>query len=277
MSRLKADMINDDNYYVYMKDIWNDAACELVSALRDIYVADFYPVPEPNFLAYNLMSISFFFNTKYQRLYMSYKLDENRVVKLRTPDKIIYNKIYDKLKSIPVDYDIKLSIIGTPTAMPENSMNRSYGNVREAHNNLRIDTQTIWTNVPGPKGTHYTYFIEDASRLKDDIAKKNMSDEEVQEYCNKVVQLNKQYIQIPNPDYYLAFSKYKVLYKEYFDRDLYPIEEWRRFTLYFDVMHDYDEESLDREYHNTGHVHNWERVKQYIIDYATAHGKPIRD
>ena len=277
MSRLKADMINDDNYYVYMKDIWTDTAWELITALRDIYVADFYPVPEPNFLAYNLMSISFFFNTKYQRLYMTYKLDDNRTVKVRTPDEIIYNKIYDRLRCIPRDNDIKLSIIGVPTAIPENSMNRSYGNVRESYANLRIDTQTIWTNIPGPKGTHYTYFIEDASRLKDDIAKKNMSDEEVQEYCNKVVQLNKQYIQIPIPDYYLAFNKYKELYKEYFDRDLYPIEEWRRFTLYFDVKHNYDEENLDKEYHNIGHIHNWDRVKQYIIDYAIAHGKIVND
>ena len=66
MSRSKTDMINDDNYYIFMQDIWNDAAWELITALRDIYVADFIPVREPNYLAYNLMSISFFFNSENQ-------------------------------------------------------------------------------------------------------------------------------------------------------------------------------------------------------------------
>jgi len=275
MSRSKTDMINDDNYYIFMQDIWNDAAWELITALRDIYVADFIPVREPNYLAYNLMSISFFFNTQYQRLYMTYKLDEDRVIKVKTPDRIIYNMIYDRLKSIPRDNDIALSVIGVPTAIPENSMNRSYGVVRQTHNNIRIDTQTMWSIVPGPKGTKYSYFIEDSSRLQDDIRKKNMSDEDIQEYCSKVVQLNKQYIQVLHPDYNQAFDKYKILYKEYFGRDLYPVEEWRRFTLYFDVKHDYAGESLDEEYHNIGHVEDWWRVKQYIIDYATAHGKPV--
>ena len=270
--RSKSCQITDDNYYEFMPDIGSDTVEKILNALREVYVASYIPVPEPNELAYNTLSISMFYDTKYNRLYLTYKLDKDRTVAIRKSDKELYNRIYDKVMMIAKEQDIKLSIIGLPTAIPENSNNRSYGRISQNGKYIRIDTQTIWRNIPGPDDIPYDWFIQNRPLLEDDIRKKNMHPRDVQEYCNRVVELNKNYL-LSGGDMYEAFNDYKDIYNEYFDKELTPIEEWRAFTIYINVIHDFEKERLEDEDHDMGHVYDFDKVRKFIVEWGVEHGK----
>lgn len=276
MSRPKSMIINDDNYFEYCTDIFNDTIWSVLLGLREFYTARFSFVPKPNYLAYNLMSISMFMDVNTQRMYLTYTLDFDRSVGLRVPDEDLYNNVYDKVKMIQKDYDIKASIIGTPTSKPEYSLNRSYGIIRENNKGkLRIDTQTLWENIPGPKDTKYSWFVQNKAQLQDDIRKNNMHPSQVAEYCQQVIEINKQYLDIAHPRYQVAFQQYQHLYKETFGRDLKPVEDWKIITVYFDVLHDSDAEFAQDEYHDMGSAPNFKEVREYIVEWAREHHKSL--
>jgi hypothetical protein len=275
MSRKKEYMINDTNYYKFMVDIGSDVVEYFLNALREIYVATFLPKPEPNFLAYNLLSISMFYDTSINRLFVTYRLDDDRTQGIRMSDCEIYNRVYDKLYMITKDQDIKLSIVGEPARLPEFSNGRAYGITSLNSERLRIATRSLWTNIPGPHDTIYSRFLEDKSMLQDDIRKNNMDSSDVARYCQEVVGINKRYLDTDYPKYNDAFDAYAYTYKNYFGRTLKKVEEWRAFTIYIDVTHDVDAEKINDPDHDMGRVLEFERVKEYIREWAIAHNKEV--
>ena len=273
MARKKND-ITDDNYYMYMIDIGADIVKKILDGLGEKYVATFVPVPEPNILAYNLMTISLFLDTERPRLFVTYKLDQDRTVGLRCSDTELYNRVYDKLHMIIRDQDLPITIIGEPTRLPEFSLNRQYGSQDQENKYLRSFTQSMWTITPGPNTSKYTYFIENRDQWKDDIRKVNAKPEDITRYLADVENINSTYINISNPDYQSAFNDYKILYKNYFDRDLKEVEEWRQITIFIDVRHDFKAEQEEGQFHESK-IEHFERVSQYIREWAVAHGKPV--
>jgi hypothetical protein len=277
--RSRADMINDDNYYMYMIDIGEDIIInKIIDTLRDIYTANFKIVPEPNFLAYNLLSVNMFYDTRINRLYITYRLDDARSVGLHNVyDSQIYNKILDKLNMVSKEQDIRVSVIGTPTALPQDSLNRSYGIIRHDQFHLRADTEYMWTIEQGPYNDRYrTYFIENTNKLKDNISKNRTKPEDINEYFNKVNRINQKFINDKTEiNYKKAFKEYSKLYKSYFNDTPKEVEEWRVISIYIDVTHDVEKEKLQPFEHDRGHIIYPERVKEYIRQWAIDHGKEV--
>ena len=268
--------ITDENYYEYMPRIGSEVAKRAILGLSQVYTAQYKPVPGPNRLAYNIFSISMFFDTTKNRLFVTYRLDDSRVSSIRTPDRELYNRINDEINMVAKDEDIKVSIIGIPTSKPEYDIARPYGITRQNPQYIRTDTEFMWNFVPGPNETSYRYFVQNEARLKDDIRKLNMHPRTVNEYFTNVNKINKKYIQDrPIPRYDLAFRMYKRFYKYYFGSEPKEVEDWRAFTIYIDITHDVEEEKAQKFIHDEGKIFYFERVEEYIKQWGRDHGKDV--
>ena len=276
MARGKTEVITDDNYFEYVIPIAKDTINYIVKALRnDCYVATFTPKPKTNELALNTMSISFFFDVDYNRLYVNYVLDKDRFIAVRYSDRQIYNHIYDHLKMIQKDYDIKLSIIGEPTRIPENSRGLANYLVDQEANVIRVSTRSIWDITPAPKGKVTSYFIENKNLLNDDIRKYNISRDLQMDFCKDVDALNREYMHEPHPDLHEVFDRYNNIYNHYFDKQLKSVEDWKTFTLFLDVRHDFEKEKIDDPLcHDNGKFVKTERIDEYLENWRKSHEEP---
>lgn len=268
-------VITDENYYEFIPDIGSDVVHKVIEGLSEVYTAIYKPVPEPNYLAYNLLSISMFFDTAKNRLFLTYRLDDARTVGIKASDKELYNRIYDKVYMITKEQDIKLSVIGVPTSKPEYSDDRSYGITRQNSKYIKVDTESMWSIKPGPKELEYTYFIQNDARLKDDIRKKNLHPKKVDEYFDAVNKINNKYLIKSHPEYDLAFNTYKKSYKHYFDTEPKEIEDWRAFTIYIDITHNVETEQSYAYDHDYGKVIDFYKVEEYIKQWGRDHGRYV--
>lgn len=273
--RDKFSMINDDNYYEFMVDIGEEVVRRVLSPLADIYTAVYTPVPAPNYLAYNLMSVSMFYDTKYSKLYVTYKLDEDRLLSVRQYDSRIYRSINKNIETVQRDEDILVEVVGEPISKPEYGRQYSLGDM-VVYRPIKVDTEFMWNIIPGPYDKSFPYFVSNVERFKDNIRRNNVSIDKVQEYLNKVVDINKRYIDKTDPDYERGFKKFANAYKRYLNYTPRIVEEWRGFTIYIDVKHDTIAEKLDNPKHDRGHIEHPERIKQYITTWAIAHGKRVK-
>jgi hypothetical protein len=108
----------------------------------------------------------------------------------------------------------------------------------------------------------------------DNIGKNKIPQEKVLEYFNKVMELNKSYLlNEPDPDYTKVFKKYISIHKKYLKYSPRIVEDWRQFTIYINVMHDFEAERLNSPDHDNGYLYNRERIKEYIKDWAKKHHK----
>ena len=127
MSRKLSQVINDENYFEWIIPIGQSAVEYIIRGLQERYTARFTVRMEPNYIMDNLMTVSMFFDTQINRLYLTYKLDRDRLISVRAYDKELYNRIFDNLQSQLVnDYDIGLTIVGDPTSLREYSLGREY-------------------------------------------------------------------------------------------------------------------------------------------------------
>lgn len=274
--RKKYDVITDDNYFDQMIPIIKDSIDYIIKALReDCYTAIFVPKSKTNELAINAMSMSFAFDVDTNRLYTNYVLDKDRFLAVRKSDRAIYNYIYDRLRMIQNDYDIRLSIIGEPTRIPEHSKNRANYLIDQDANALRVGTRSIWDIKPAPSGKIKSYFIENKNLLNDDIRKYNLSSQDQASFCANVVNLNKIYMFEPHPDLHTVFDKYNEIYNTYFNKQLKPIEDWKTFNIYFHVIHDIEKEKIDDPLcHDNGDFIERERVDEYLENWRRSHENP---
>ena len=249
------------------------------------------------YLMDNLFTISMFFDTQRNRLYLTYKLDQDRHIGLNVYDSEIYNRIFDNLQwQLTKDYQIGLTIVGDPTSKLENSRGREYKGNDTTSLFLRNDTQYLWTILgQAPHGAPYTYFVQNRNMLIDDIKKRFakdswktevIDDEEVQvpiipedimpEYNEAVLDINSRYnFQDPNVDYDVAFDEYQTIYNNYFNRIPENIPEWKAFTIYVNIDHIVEQEKMNYQDHPRGKYKNPEEVEHYIAKWAYDHGRPI--
>ena len=307
MARLK-DVITDDNYFEYLIPIGSSAVEYIVRALQEVYTAKFIVKMKPNFLMDNLLTISMFFDTKRNRLYLSYKLDKDHIIAVRASDIELYNRIYSYTHTQLIDdYSIGVSFIGDQVDKPENTHFREYGNdMNDLY--LRNSTQFMWTIETKPNGNKYTYFIENRDILEDDLRKRLIKDswdistiiedgveKEIKtrktpkdimpEYNEKVFEINKKYdlSKVDGPastaviygDYDGAFEEYQSVYNEYFERTPEKVPEWKAFTVFVSVEHNFDQEKIAYEQHPYGKFINPEETEHYIAKWAHDHGKYV--
>lgn len=266
-------IITDDNYYDFMVDIGEDVVRKILSTIADIYSADYRPVPYPNPLAYNTMSISLFYDTKYGKLYVTYKLDEGRLEAVKVYDSEIYARVNKNIQTIQRDQDIVVGIVGEPASKPKYSRHYPYTSTNMYYP-LEVNTEFFWNYIPGPENKEYPFFIGNTNTLKDNIRKNNIHPKTVQEYFDKVIEINQTYLSnMSNMQYELAFKKYISASKTYMKYIPRVVEEWRSITIYIDVRHDTHAEKLNSIDHKRGKLEYPERIRQYIIDWAREHGK----
>lgn len=307
MARKLSQVINDENYFEYIIPIGRDAVEYIVRGLQEKYTAKFTVRMEPNYLMDNLITVSMFFDTQRNRLYLTYKLDRDRVIALRAYDSELFNRVFDNLqKWIVRDYDIKLSIVGDPTSLPEYSLNREYGNVDMNDLYLRNCTQYLWTiNGLEPNGASYTYFVDNRNMLIDDIKKRlvresvhktiidnkpvydfTTPEDIMPEFNARVNEINEKYNfyrnRMPDDpegiifrDYNAAFAEYQNIYNEYFNRIPENIPEWKAFTISINVEHDFNSEKMDYQDHPCGRYINPDEVEHYIAKWGYDHGKYV--
>lgn len=301
MSRKLSQVITDENYFEFVIPIGKSIVEYIVRGLQEKYTARFSVKMEPNFLMENLLCISMFFDTQRNRLYVNYRLDYERGVSLRTYDTELYNRVYDYAQSQLVnDYDIGLTFIGEPTDNdPKKSMGREYQGNEMSNLYLRNDTQFMWTIKTEPNGNPYTYFVQNRSMLEDDLRKRLVKDSRreetiiehgeekiiyvpitpkdiMPEYNADVIDINNRY-DFWNKDvsYLAAFREYQNVYNEYFNRIPEIIPEWKAFTIYIDVDHNFAEEAMDYEYHPYGKFSNPDETEHYIAKWGFDHGRYV--
>lgn len=297
MARKLSQVIDDENYFEWIIPIGQTAVDYIIDALRDKYTANFKVEMSPNYLMDNLLTISMFFDTQRNRLYLTYKLDIERHIALRVYDTELWNRIFDKLQwQLTNDYQITLSVVGDPTDKPERSRGREYKGNDITSLFLRNDTQYLWTILgQEPNGNPYTYFVENRNMLIDDIKKRLVKDswktevidgenvkvpiipEDIMpEYNVEVLEINSRYnFQDPNIDYNAAFAEYQNVYNKYFNRIPENIPEWKSFTIFVNVDHDEDAERMDYYDHPRGKYLNPEEVEHYIAKWGYDHGKYV--
>lgn len=289
MPRKLSQVIDDENYFEWVIPIAQSAVEYIVEALREKYTAKFTVRLEPNYLMDNLMTVSMFFDTQRNRLYLRYKLDKDRNISFGN-DVILYNNIYDGLYSALInDFFVRLSIIGDPTDVPENTRNRYYGKQDMTNICLRNDTQFLW-NVLGeePRGSSNKYFVQNRDILVDDIEKRLVKDswnedgecvtpkDIMTNYNNEVLEINNNYdFTNGNVDYDAAFAEYQNIYNKYFNRIPESIPEWKGFTISINVEHNFAEEQSGDERHNRGIFVNPNDVSHYLTKWAKDHGKYV--
>ena len=301
MARKLSQVINDINYFEWIIPIGQAAVEYIIRGLQEKYTAKFTVRMEPNYLMDNLLTISMFFDTKRNRLYLTYKLDRDRAIALKAYDSELFNRIFDNLQSQLInDYDVRLTVVGEPTDLPEYSLNREYRGNDMNSLYLGNSTQFLWTiNGLEPKGASYTYFVENRSILEDDIRKRLVKDSRVEEtiieegeekiiyvpvtpkdimpeYNDAVKDINLRYdFNDPNVDYNAAFAEYQNLYWEYFKRIPENLPEWKGFTISINVDHDFDAERMDYQDHPYGKFVNPDEVEHYIAKWAHDHDKYV--
>lgn len=284
--RQNSTVIDDKNYYEFMVDIGEDTVKRVISSIADIYIARYRPVPELNYLAYNTMSVSMFLDTRYSTLYVTYKLDKDRKTALDNIDDKIYRTVNKAIETIQRDYDITVNIVGDPIKQPEfgkdypimgsSDLSPDYviGGRRPYAGFIRVDTEYLWNIIQGPYDRVYPFFIQNKATLEDNIRRNKLTSDEVQEYFDKVVDINWNYIQAtPDPDHVKAFKKYISLNKKTFNFTPKIVEDWRQFTIYINVDHDTIAESANSPDHDRGILDHGERIREYIIDWAKKHHK----
>lgn len=270
--------INDDNYYKYLPEMGSDTVKEIVRALRNVYTATYRPIWLPTKYAYNTLSVSMFYDTTKNKLVVTYRLDDDRIIGIKASDRELYNRIYDDLIKITKIHDVELAIIGLPTSKPEYSRGRSYGVERQNIQYLRVDTEYMWTIVPGPNKLKFTYFIHNTARLQDDIRKQNMHPKKVEEYFRFVDKINAKYITGHDfPDYDKAFRVYQRIYRYYFKTEPKKVEDWRSFSIYIHINHNVRTEEAQRYEHDRGRWIDFENVKEFIKRWGREHGRWVPD
>lgn len=303
MSRKLSQVINDENYFEWIIPIGQSAVEYIIRGLQERYTARFTVRMEPNYIMDNLMTVSMFFDTQINRLYLTYKLDRDRLISVRAYDKELYNRIFDNLQSQLVnDYDIGLTIVGDPTSLREYSLGREYRGNGLNSLFIRNYAQYLWKidNLVSDtkEKTSYTYFVENRSMFQDDLNKRMIKDSRdehheivipkdiMPEYIEKVKKINEKYKfyrnEIPGDpddtifrDYNAAFAEYQNIYNEYFDRIPENIPEWKGFTISINVDHDFDKEKGDYQDHPYGKFKNPDEVEHYIAKWAHDHGKYV--
>jgi len=269
--------INDINYYKYLPEIGSDTVKKIINALRNVYTATYRPILKPTKYAYNSLSVSMFFDTTKNKLVVTYRLDDERAL-LKVSDRELYNRIYDELITITKVHDIEVEIIGVPTSKPEYSRGRSYGIERQNLQYIRVDTEYMWTIVPGPNRLPYRFFIQNTARLNDDIRKQNMHPKKVEEYFRFVNKINERYVEgQDNPDYDRAFRAYRRIYRYYFKTEPKEVEDWRAFSVYIHITHNSRKEQLQEQEHDRGKILEFEKVKEYIKQWGRDHGRWVPD
>lgn len=293
MSRM-GNIITDDNYYMYMIDIGTNVVDNILNGLREKYTARFEPVPDLNPLAYNPLTINMFYDVERSRLYVTYKLDKERTIGLRCTDTELYNRVYTHMKMASREIDIPITVIGEPGRLPQYSHNRQYGVLDSDYYWLRASTQFLWYTIdgfdngwtqPGYKGPSiYPYFVENKAQFKDDIAKSGITKVQLDNYIEEVRQLDLSYIHsnyLEISDYYDMFTQYQQIYNNYFGRT--PIilkgegfkPHWKTITIFINVQHDTYAEKSNPQIHDYGKVVNFDRVSQYIREWAIENGKQV--
>lgn len=261
----------DKKYFDFVIRIGEDAIDAVTSALCEYcYSGKIYPVPNPNELLYNTMSISFFYNTRTSTFYITYELDELRKRSVQISDREIYNRIYSALRWTAEYFHLKMVVVGEPTSRIEYSCGRSNYLTCQNGNSLNVDTRTVWSYKKGKKGTIHSYFIEDKNLLNSDMSKINMTQEQYADYCQEVIALNKSDMVI-NPNLRTVFDKFVPIYERYFNRTLKPTEDWKSFTIYFNIDHDYEEEARKIQYHKPMELIFRERIMQYLEEWRQSH------
>lgn len=293
MSRM-GNIITDDNYYMYMIDIGTNIVDKIIYGLRERYTARFEPVPDINPLAYNLLIINLFYDVERPRLYVTYRLDEDRTIGVKWSDSELYNRIYSNLRMAEKEEDIPITVIGEPTRLPQFSNYRQYGVFDQDDYWLRADTQFLWYAYNGDerKSILYPYFIENKAQLKSDIAKSGISKSRLDEYMEEVKQINLTYLRTNQgqetlypeySDFQDAFDEYKLVYKSFFGRDVVCLDtnngkpNWKTISIFINVQHDVYAEKSSPQIHDCGTVENFGRVPQYIREWAIENGKPVPD
>ena len=292
MPRINSNIITDENYFEYLIPIGRDVVDYVIAGLREKYTAVYRPVPEYNPLAYNILSISMYFDTDYSTLYITYKLDENRKVAVKASDKELYNRIYDKMHMIDKEQDITMHIVGEPSIADNYLRKRENPKLDIDKNCLRLGTRSVWDVRDKEYGRITSYLVENKALYEDqlrklkikinqedisDIEKQNQYNEIQSNFCKNVIKLNKRYIWVPKPDEHKAFKEFSTIYKNYYNNELKEVEEWKGFTIYIDVTHDYDEERLDPQIHNIGRFLEKERVEKYIAKWGHDHDRWVPD
>ena len=191
-------------------------------------------------------------------------------------EKTGYKKVNKTIDTIQRDYDIVVNIVGDPIRLPQFGHDYPIMGTTDMsdYGKIEVATEFLWNIIPGPYDITYPFFIQNKARLEDNIRKNNLSSEKVQEYFNKVIEINKTYINdSETPDHVKAFKKYITLNKKTFGYAPKIVEEWRQFTIYIDVTHNFKEENYNSPDHDRGYLDNAGRIREYIIDWAKKHHK----
>ena len=166
MSRTGNKVITDENYYYWMIPIGFDVTNYVIDGIRDKYVATYYPRSYPNDLAWDVLSISFFYDTQRGVLYITYKLDMGRNSMLVPNDTELYQRIYNNIMTwARRENNIPIFIIGDPNQKPEYSFHEMYDGPDNEQFYLKQDTQFLWNINQGPKNSYYQYFITNRETL----------------------------------------------------------------------------------------------------------------
>ena len=264
----KEDQITELNYYDWMAIIGKDLVQYIINGLQEEYTASYIIKSEYSELAGNFLPITFYFDIYHNVMYVYYELDKDRTIACRTPDRVLYNRIYNRVMQINKEYEIMVQIVGYPTSKQIFSNYKSNPLVDIENKILRPSTIALWD--VSPRGYLKPYFLESVGMLYDSIRKNYVSDENVGKYLNEVLELNKNLV-LHGPNntrvevFEDAFEQFNVIYKKYFGDTLPRYEDVKTFNIYVDVIHDQEQERLDPEIHKTGHIYNLDRVPEIIL------------
>lgn len=192
----------------------------------------------------NVVSIQYFFDEKYRKVYLYYDID--KLTRLKRGQAYMYKRINAKLlNNFSKQTRLRLCLVGPASRLADRNYdnNTNYDSSRPY---LRYSTFSYWeTAFSGWQ------FIEDDKRsflryynyLRPFINTDNSHinpDEHMKEYCMKVADINARYKDQDLHKHSViskAFKEYADLNKEYFGKELKPIKQEDIVTLFIEIVH----------------------------------------